>query len=67
MRKTDGELELVVGDDGVGMKSGFDPATSNSLGMQLVQTLVEQLDGQLEILHGAGTTFRIRFPLEVTQ
>jgi two-component sensor histidine kinase len=34
--------------------------------MQLVQTLVEQLDGQLEVLHDAGTTFRLRFPVEVT-
>ena len=62
-----GELELLVGDDGVGMDSGFNAATSNSLGMQLVQTLVEQLEGQLDILHEAGTTFRIRFPLEGTK
>lgn len=61
-----GELELVVADDGMGMDMGFDPATSDSLGMQLVTTLVEQLDGQLEILHEAGTTFRIRFPLELS-
>jgi two-component sensor histidine kinase len=61
-----GQLEIVVSDDGVGMSAGFDPATSDSLGMQLVQTLVEQLDGQLEILHGAGTTFRVKFPVDVT-
>lgn len=61
-----GELDLVVGDDGMGMDAGFDPAKSDSLGMQLVTTLVEQLDGQLQIIHEAGTTFRIRFPLEVS-
>lgn len=61
-----GKLDLVVADDGVGMDADFDPATSDSLGMQLVTTLVEQLDGQLEIFHEAGTTFRIRFPSEVS-
>jgi len=64
MRKAGGQLELSVGDDGVGMKPGFNPATSNSLGMQLVQTLVEQLDGRLEILRESGTTFRIGFPAD---
>ena len=62
MRSASGMLELQVGDDGVGMNS--DTARSDSLGMQLVQTLVEQLDGQLEVLHDAGTTFRLRFPGE---
>ncbi|HXB73678.1 MAG TPA: sensor histidine kinase [Candidatus Acidoferrales bacterium] len=63
----DGEIELLVGDDGVGMDTGFNIATSNSLGMQLVQTLVEQLEGQLDILHEGGTAFRIKFPLEGTK
>jgi two-component sensor histidine kinase len=62
-----GEIELLVGDDGVGMNSAFNAATSDSLGMQLVETLVEQLEGQLDILHEAGTTFRIKFPLEGTK
>jgi two-component sensor histidine kinase len=63
-RAGDGQFELLVADDGVGMDSGFDIARSTSLGMQLVVTLVEQLDGNLEILHGAGTTFQVRFPVE---
>jgi PAS domain S-box-containing protein len=65
LRKTDThELLLVVGDDGVGMMADFDPDTSSSLGMQLVSTLVEQLDGRLEIVRNCGTTFRIEFPAE---
>ena len=67
LRKADGELELVVSDNGVGLTSDFDPATSNSLGMQLVQTLVEQLDGCLEIFHEGGTTVRIAFPVEASE
>jgi two-component sensor histidine kinase len=67
LRKTGGDLELLVADDGVGIDPGFDPARSDSLGMQLVQTLVEQLDGELDIFREAGTTFRVRFPIEINQ
>lgn len=61
----DGEIVLAVADDGVGLSAHFDPAQSNSLGAQLVSTLVEQLDGRLEIAHSAGTTFSVTFPVEV--
>ncbi len=61
-----GQLELVVADDGVGMNAGLGPATADSLGMQLVTTLVEQLEGELAIVQEAGTSFRIRFPLGVS-
>jgi len=63
MRRAGDEIEFQVGDDGAGMNADFDAAKSDSLGMQLVQTLVEQLDGRLEVLHEAGTTFQIRFPV----
>ncbi|RMF04727.1 MAG: hypothetical protein D6768_02515 [Chloroflexi bacterium] len=42
---TGNELNLVVSDNGVGMADGFDIHTSSSLGMQLVDTLANQLDG----------------------
>ena len=58
------ELMLSVSDDGIGIPDGFDPAKSISLGVQLVSTLVEQLDGQLEIVRQQGTTIRVRFPIE---
>ena len=60
-------IEMVVEDDGVGMDETFDPATAESLGMQLVVTLVEQLYGELEIRRGPGTTFRVRFPAEAAE
>jgi len=62
-----GELEILVSDDGIGISSGSDVPKSDSLGMQLVRTLVEQLDGHMEILHDNGTTFRITFPVKPTE
>ncbi|MFO0727638.1 MAG: histidine kinase dimerization/phosphoacceptor domain -containing protein [Myxococcota bacterium] len=57
-------VELVVEDDGVGMPEGFDVQKSNSLGMQLVHTLVEQVHADLEICHEHGTRFQIRLLVE---
>lgn len=62
-----GELMLAVSDDGIGMPIDFDPATSHSLGVSLVTTLAEQLDGRLDILRSHGTTFRITFPVETQE
>jgi two-component sensor histidine kinase len=62
-----GELEILVSDDGIGINSGSNIPKSDSLGMQLVRTLVEQLDGHMEILHDGGTTFRITFPVKPTE
>jgi two-component sensor histidine kinase len=58
------EVILAVGDDGIGLSGDFDQAQSNSLGAHLVMTLVEQLDGRLEITRSGGTTFSVTFPVE---
>ncbi len=62
-RREGPEIVMTVADDGIGMPAGFEPARSNSLGMELVITLLEQLEGSWEI-RPPGTTFRVRFPLE---
>jgi two-component sensor histidine kinase len=58
------QVVLTVSDSGVGMSPDFDPGRSKSLGLQLVTTLVAQLEGELQIIHLPGTTFRIVFPME---
>ena len=60
----DREIVLSVGDDGIGLSTDFDPAKSDSLGVQLVTTLVEQLEGRLEITRSCGTIFSVTFPAE---
>jgi two-component sensor histidine kinase len=65
-RSGENELTLTVSDDGVGMPSGLEPKRSQSLGMQLVSTLVEQLEGRLELARDGGTTVSVTFALEAT-
>jgi two-component sensor histidine kinase len=58
----EGELELQVSDNGVGMPEGLDPLDTHSLGLRLVVMLTQQLKGTVELDRSKGTTFRIRFP-----
>jgi PAS domain S-box-containing protein len=55
---------LCVSDDGIGISPGLDLEHRSSLGVQLVMTLVEQLEGRLEVVRQPGSTFKITFPLE---
>lgn len=52
---------LVVSDDGLGFPENIDFRSTNSLGLQLVNILVEQLDGSIELESDSGTKFKIRF------
>jgi two-component sensor histidine kinase len=66
----DRQITLGVSDNGVGMSSDLDLGAANSLGMMLVQSLVSQLDGEIELgqVNGLGTTFRLSFsPLQAGQ
>jgi len=48
-------------DDGVGLPANFDLLKTETLGLQLVNTLVEQIEGKLEIEKVEGTKFAITF------
>jgi PAS domain S-box-containing protein len=52
---------LKVADDGVGIPESFDLENPNSLGIQLVTILVDQLDGELELKRNKGSEFTIKF------
>ena len=53
---------LTVSDDGAGFPVGTDFRNTTSFGLQLVGTLVNQLDGEVELTTARGTTFTVRFP-----
>lgn len=54
-------IEIVVADDGIGLPQNFDINRSETLGLQLVRTLVDQLQGKLNVSNQAGAHFAIRF------
>ncbi|MBA3517026.1 MAG: GAF domain-containing protein [Rhizobiales bacterium] len=64
-RSESGEYRLSVSDEGGGLPADFDAGAVRSLGMKVVASLVQQLDGKL-IIGGPedaqGTTFAVVFP-----
>jgi two-component sensor histidine kinase len=52
---------LTVSDNGVGIPDNLDIENLNSLGLQLVTSLVDQLDGKIEVKRDNVTEFIIRF------
>jgi two-component sensor histidine kinase len=57
------DLSLVVADDGIGLSPGFDYENTDSLGMQLVLSLTDQLGGKLTYVGEQGVAFHISFPM----
>lgn len=58
----DGEkFTLVVCDNGAGFPEDVNFRETESLGLQLVTTLVDQIDGTIELERTEGTKFRITF------
>jgi len=54
-------LVLTVSDDGIGLPPDLNIEAAQTLGLQLVGMLTEQLHGSVEILQDGGTTFHIAF------
>jgi len=55
---------LTVSDNGVGIPEDLNIEDLDSLGFQLITTLVDQLDGELELKRNDGTEFAIRFTVK---
>jgi PAS domain S-box-containing protein len=54
-------ISIRIEDNGMGLPAGFDYLKTETLGLQLVVTLVEQLDGKLEMKSEKGTKYLITF------
>ena len=52
-------IRIVYHDTGTGIPAGFDWKQAESLGLQLMNNLVDQLQGTIELVPGEGTTFII--------
>jgi PAS domain S-box-containing protein len=55
------QMELIVADDGVGIPEDLDIKKTETLGLQLVNNLINQIDGEIELDRRNGTKFKIIF------
>jgi two-component sensor histidine kinase len=55
------QFKLVISDNGVGLPPDIQPEDTETLGLQLVNSLVDQLDGTLDIDRSQRTKFTILF------
>lgn len=59
---SNGDVNLIIADNGKGMSTNIDFDNLNSLGLELIDSLVHQLDGSYAIESVQGTSFQIQFP-----
>jgi PAS domain S-box-containing protein len=59
MKQKEEKIQLKIADNGVGLPKNFDIYATETLGLQLVTTLIEQIDAQLELINKNGTQFII--------
>lgn len=57
----DSKVSIWIMDNGIGLPEDFKIDETDSLGLQLVQTLTDQLDGTLEMKTGDGTKYLLTF------
>ncbi|MFT3884457.1 MAG: histidine kinase dimerization/phosphoacceptor domain -containing protein [Flavobacteriales bacterium] len=58
LREKDDRVQITIADDGKGLPEGFDEERDANLGLQLVRTLIGQLDGHIERKPGSGKSLR---------
>jgi PAS domain S-box-containing protein len=63
----DNTITLVVADTGVGIPGDLDWKNTASLGMRLVTSLIDQVDGTIVLDRAGGTTFTITVKRETPQ
>ena len=53
-------IELLIGDDGVGIQP-LDASHKESMGTQIINTFVRQLNGTIDLIEGSGTLYKVAF------
>jgi PAS domain S-box-containing protein len=59
--KKDTHYEFTVKDNGIGFPEDIDYQNTDSLGLQMVTSLTDQIDGEIELDGNNGTKFKITF------
>ena len=64
MTKSGSTIHLIVEENGIGLPPNFNIAQESSLGMNLITTLILQIDGDLKVSSDGGSRFEIVFEVE---
>ncbi|MEI7664037.1 MAG: histidine kinase dimerization/phosphoacceptor domain -containing protein, partial [Bacteroidota bacterium] len=58
---TEGKFTISIHDDGIGLPPDFSMQNTRSMGTQIVQILIQQVEAKLEVSNIKGASFRILF------
>jgi len=61
LKRSNDKFSLLISDNGIGFPEDIDFKNSDSLGLQLVNNLVGQLDGEIQLDNSEGTKYQIIF------
>lgn len=61
LKLKDDQIIFQLKDNGVGLPSDFDINNSNSLGLTVINGLVKQLEGEINLIQTKGTGYEIKF------
>jgi PAS domain S-box-containing protein len=54
-------IQLIIGDNGIGLPDDYLAHASQTLGVQLIEALTDQIDGEMKIENKAGTKYLLTF------
>lgn len=57
----DNQYEFIMKDNGIGFPENINFANTDSLGLQIINSLTKQIDGNIELDQSNGTEFKITF------
>jgi two-component sensor histidine kinase len=61
LKKTNNDFFMVIEDDGIGLPDDISLEKTSTLGLQLVNSLISQIDGSITLEEGLGTRYIIKF------
>jgi PAS domain S-box-containing protein len=64
LKAINGNIEIEISDNGVGVSDSFSLDDAKGMGLQLINLLTQQLSGTVTVEANNGTRFKIVFPLE---